>query len=438
MARHTGQWLFAPRGGGIEYMQDPSSAYFRDAPIPKLVRELVQNSLDSRDMQAGGPVEVNFCEMEIPAEDIRASELAKHVAACCERLEQEGDAPQQVARIYKCAQQALEQPMLRCLAVTDTNTTGLTEGKWKALVEQEGVVCKPGVGSPGGSNGIGKNAVFNVSDVRTVFYSTRFIGSGGRIDQTQGKAVLMAHRLRSEDLQHIGFHQSKNRPLRGREVPDRFRLERTGTGVFILGFNPRSDDWVSEIAAATVENFFYAVDKKQLVVNVREKHGNTLPVTHETIEMLFENRGGAKPSDAYYYWRAVRMPEPVETEPLKKLGALTVFPDITGGPRRVAYINRNGMLISGSREQNVNPFSPRGKSLWPDYAVVVVPKTDSGDSWVRDMENPSHDSISPDQLLDKTAQQSAKRVLKASRDAIRTIIDRKAETNKYGDTSNLR
>ena len=56
---------------------------------------------------------------------------------------------------------------------------------------------------------------------------------------------------------------------------------------------------------------------------------------------------------------------------------------------------------------------------------------------MRDMENPSHDSISPDQLLDKTAQQSAKRVLKASRDAIRTIIDRKAETNKYGDTSNL-
>ena len=68
------------------------------------------------------------------------------------------------------------------------------------------------------------------------------------------------------------------------------------------------------------------------------------------------------------------MPEPVETEPLKKLGALTVFPDITGGPRRVAYINRNGMLISGSREQNVNPFSPRGKSLWPDYAVVVGPE----------------------------------------------------------------
>ena len=37
------------RNGGIDYVSDPSSAHFSDAPIPKLVRELIQNSLDAKE-----------------------------------------------------------------------------------------------------------------------------------------------------------------------------------------------------------------------------------------------------------------------------------------------------------------------------------------------------------------------------------------------------
>ena len=69
----------------------------------------------------------------------------------------------------------------------------------------------------GGNYGIGKNAVLNVSDLKTVFYGTRYIGrdSGpkgrvrGRIDKIQGKATLRAHPdpdAPDEILQHIGFY----------------------------------------------------------------------------------------------------------------------------------------------------------------------------------------------------------------------------------------
>ena len=435
LGKETGQWMFANRGGGIEYVHDPSSGYFRDAPIPKLVRELLQNSLDARDPNASEPVEVNFSETTIPAKAIGAADLSKHVAACRKQIAKEPDTSRHI-KVYERASEALQQPTLRCLAVTDTNTTGLTNGKWKALVEQEGAVCKPRIGSPGGSNGIGKNAVFNLSDVRTVFYSTRFLGPKGRVTRMQGKATLMAHRIRSQDRQHIGFYQTQDGPLTGRSIPGCFALERTGTGVFILGFNPRSNDWVAEVAGATVENFFYAIENNQLVVNVCGLDGAALEVTHDSIGMLLDRADG-KRSDAAYYWQAIRTATPVETECLDRVGALQVFPDITGGPRRVAYINRKGMLITGSGEIKDNPFSPRGKSLWPDYAVVVVPTTDAGDSWVREMENPSHDSISPDQFPDEPEQKRAKRVLKSSRDAIRTVIDETAATHTYGDTSNL-
>ena len=46
-------WRFPPRNGGIDFVTDPSSAHFSDAPITKLVRELLQNSLDAKDTGSG-------------------------------------------------------------------------------------------------------------------------------------------------------------------------------------------------------------------------------------------------------------------------------------------------------------------------------------------------------------------------------------------------
>ena len=84
---------------------------------------------------------------------------------------------------------------------------------------------------------------------------------------------------------------------------------------------------------------------------------------------------------------------------LSMLGKLRVYLAFAqGAPRRVAHINRNGMLITDSREQKNSPLSPRGRSLWPDFVGVIVPETDAGDLWLRKMENPSHDSLSSGQL----------------------------------------
>ena len=53
------------RNGGIDYVSDPSSAHFSDAPIPKLVRELIQNSLDAKEDGLPGPVAVTFSETRV-------------------------------------------------------------------------------------------------------------------------------------------------------------------------------------------------------------------------------------------------------------------------------------------------------------------------------------------------------------------------------------
>ena len=106
-------------------------------------------------------------------------------------------------------------------------------------------------------------------------------------------------------------------------------------------------------------------------------------------------------------------------------------------PRRTGYINRNGMLITDSREQGDNPLAPRGKGLWPDYAAMVMPATDQGDMWVRDMENPSHTTISPDQLPGGAEIRAAKNCFLEARRALTKVIDEESGIAEPGETSNI-
>lgn len=186
------EWQFPPRNGGIDFVQDPSSAHFSDDPIPKLVREIIQNSLDARESGISDPVVVKFEDTEVEPELIGASQLDEHLTACLDRAKSER-MPQDVRKVYEKARNALKRKRIRCLRITDSGTTGLSDSNWDALVTREGDVQKSSVGA-GGSYGIGKNAVFNVSDAQTVFYSTRYVnGREGRVEKMQGKATLMSH-----------------------------------------------------------------------------------------------------------------------------------------------------------------------------------------------------------------------------------------------------
>ena len=436
----SAKWHFPTRNGGIDFIQDASSAHFSDEPIPKLVREVLQNSLDAKESGIYEPVVVKFRSNRIDRRLIGAAQLYKHLTACLNRAKSEHYTPTLI-RFYENACKALKSDTVSCLSIIDSQTTGLSDSKWNALVVQEGSVRKSSVGAPGGSYGIGKNAALNVSDIHTVFYSTRYVnGREGRVEKMQGKATLMSHpnpENEDEDVQHIGFYTAQNgEPLLTTKIPDFFKLNEPGAGVFIMGFNPRSSNWMKDVACAVIENFFDAVHKKNLIVEISPENAESVTVNHETIDQLFQDLFSKTP-DAFYYYKAIRDAEVMPTPDIDKAGVLNAQVLIGSGPRRTAYINRNGMLITASREQKTNPIAPIGKSLWPDYAAVVTPATDKGDAWIRSMENPSHDSISSDQLLEAKEKRQANKTFTDVRKELREIIDKKADIAKYGDTSNL-
>ena len=214
------RWHFPPRNGGIDFVHDPSAAFFNDNPIPKLVREIIQNSLDARESGIAEPVSVNFSDTQVDRSLIGASQLYKHLTSCLGRAQGRSKS---IREMYELAVKTLKSSHVRCLRITDINTTGLIGDRWDALVTEEGGVRKSDMGAPGGNFGIGKNAVFNVSDIQTVFYSTHYIDTKihkGRVDKLQGKATLMSHpnpNNSNESLQHIGFYQDENmQPITGR------------------------------------------------------------------------------------------------------------------------------------------------------------------------------------------------------------------------------
>lgn len=429
-------WQFPPRNGGIEVIQDPSSAHFSDDPLPKLVREVIQNSLDAKEPGLNNPIQIVFTEIRVNPEDIGANELRSHLEACFRRAKRDKRRP--IVRSYERALKAIDSEEIRCLRIVDSGTTGLKGSNWDALVSQEGSVRKDGE-APGGSKGIGKNAVFNVSDLRAVFYSTRYVARG-RVEKLQGKATLMAHsdpKDTARQLQHVGFFAASGmNPILGKLIPVVFRLGEKGTGVYVMGFNPRSTHWVDELVNATINNFFYAIHHKRLIVQVKARNSRKTTIDHESLDLLFERQ--EQKASSYFYYRAIRDEKPIKTESIGKIGSLNVHVLLDSFcPRRIAYVNHNGMLITDIRDPRGNPMAPRGRGLWPNYAVAVVPATAKGDEWIRSTENTSHDSMSTQELFEESARRKADGWFKAVRKSIRTIIDDKAEVQKYGDTSNL-
>ena len=224
------KWTFPPTGGGVaQGFNDSAQEHFRNNAWKNTVREIVQNSLDAvRDETA--PVTVEMREIEVPSSEIGSADLAGHVRAALKRTKDDGEAVGE--KFYARALDILDGDTIDMLAITDSNTTGLVDEKWDALVYHEGTTRKGGMGAAGGSFGLGKNAPYLVSDLKAVCYSTRYL-KRGRQEGFIARCKLVAHddpAGKGGELQHVGFATKADveeghrvQPTRGKDACSDFR-----------------------------------------------------------------------------------------------------------------------------------------------------------------------------------------------------------------------
>ena len=434
-------WNFPPTGGGTEDgLNHPGAAHFSGDRLHSLAREILQNSLDARQSPAK-PVSVTFEIKEFDRCQIPyIDELVEHIDACIDQCKLEADSD--VEKQIQSAKSTLECSTVTFLKVYDTNTIGLKSSNWNALVKGSGKSVKAD-NTAGGSHGIGKNAAFVVTPVRTVYYWSAFESTDSEpsLDEKfQGKSVLMCHDFDGEQRQGTGFYgiRDKCKELHNRDIPNQFRiLDRNqnavqGTAVWIAGFNGEPG-WQVQIAQHVVSNFFYAIEKNLLKVVLEPDDSDDerfIEISKDTLDQWLDKLEHDYFDMVRYtrvYLELIRDPSRATVLEDEDLGTCRLWIELGEDyPRHVALLRNTGMLIT-TRQKEIPMF----RNVH-DFIALCIFEGENGNVLLRDMENPKHDQFEVDRLPEdkqKIGADALKRVTNWIRKSVREIAKRTKEVN---------
>ncbi|MBJ6984337.1 hypothetical protein [Luteimonas sp. MC1750] len=441
----TLEWRFLTNEGQEEEgLGHAGIETFKGSPYPGLARESAQNSLDACLKAEDGshrPIRMVFRQQLVPRDTIpEVDMLQQTLDACLARSKERGIRKDAV--FFDIATSALRERSVSVLTVEDYGTTGLlgpsVAGRpFHALVKGSGVSQKSSADA-GGSFGIGKNAAFAVSQLRTVFYSTLYQEGTGLSYLAQGKAILVSHTdARNIEKRGIGYcglsdFQAVENP---QALPTWLHRTEPGTTVASLGFQ-HEDGWEWQMAESLVRNFFAAVQEGSVTFEVIRERGPSIGITPDTLEALFAHEAIRKAAEetgsisdlsfASAMYQALTSPETKVFE--ENFGAFGNFRfrllEGAGLPRRIGFL-RNGMYLTDHLRHFTHPLARF--SLSRDFIGVVEPLDVATSGRVRDLENPRHDELSADRLDDTKAKALAKTSMRKLGTWLRDVI--RAETS---------
>lgn len=257
---------------------------FKKHPFQAFAREILQNSIDARSSDEE-PTRVEFSLFKMSTKDIPGySELKDAMRRCKEFWHYKDD----YVKEYQGMLDILDKEEISCLRVSDFNTTGLIgvetnnveNNKFLALAKGTGVSEKSGE-MAGGSKGVGKNAAFLMSSLKTVFYSTNSLksltGDAGLFSGSLGVSELVSGFVNDEVVNNREYTQGTgyfgkdefNAALSELISLDSLydRGTEYGTDIYILGFNEETG-WEKEVINSLLDSFMAAFVQRELEVSV--------------------------------------------------------------------------------------------------------------------------------------------------------------------------
>jgi len=402
--------------GQYEGLNNPGVESFKGKYWESLAREIIQNSTDARLEGVNGPVIVKFAlkrSNKFPERD----RLLKIFRSCRDYTK----TSQKAKKFFERAIEILEEEEIYYLKISDFNTTGLTgidheseSSDWNNLINGSGSSDKK-AGS-GGSFGIGKNAPFACSLLRTVFYGTK--NSDGQYG-FQGVSQLASHNNdENEETRGTGFYRVKEtygaiRKLDFKEVPDFFARDQIGTDVFIAGVIG-AETWKTSVIKAVLENFLVAINEGNLEVHVEDEviNKDNLPSLIES----YVSEDNSCLSDQYY--------EALLSEPMlidfEDLGILEFHVKSDRAySKKIAMVRDTGMKIT-----HLDRFSGGFR-----FAGVMIARGEKLNEFLRQTEPPTHDKWEPSRYEEN--EEFAKRTLQKLNRVVRDAIK---ELNRLDET----
>lgn len=418
-----------------EGLNHPGIETYTDLPYASTARECGQNSSDAG---SDRPVIIKFDKLTIPWTDIEEHQkLRSTIYQCLKQSKKDNN--QKAIDYFENAKSLVDKDSVTTLCISDYNTHGL-EGPcvpgrpFHSLVKSSGVSTKFSDTS-GGSFGIGKYAVFALSDLRTIFYSTRYKDEDGNNQfLMQGKSILMSHTDEDGNYRHsTGYWGASNYlPMESEaDVPTWLGRDKQGTTLVALGFREKTG-WQYRMAASLVRNFFVAIHNGDLVFRL---DSDAIIINAKTLPTLFEDeqlRKAAKNSNqldnfeySHYLYQCLTSEEAkkitLDIDGLGKVSLRILLRDDL--PKRLSII-RNGMIITDSLEHFGHSF--KRFSMYRDFVAMVEPLENQGSALIKRLENPRHDGLSPERVTDETKRAAAIKSMQKLGREIRNAIKEEA------------
>lgn len=412
---------------GNNGINDGNIETYKNKPMMSLTKEELQNSSDAaliNDKGEKSKVLVEFSDYYINRDDIpdvdRLAEVFSDEWAYWDNYLKND---KKAIRFLTAGRDLLKNKEIRCLRISDFNTTGLTgicqdSSAWNNLVKNRGVSDKPTNAT--GSFGIGKDAAFACSELRTVFYNTYNIDDSNN-EAFQGVLKLPSYKKGTDNYVGDGYFSSpsnnnkKMDPVfKNISLDPSFKRNETGLDKYIIGFpkNLTSEELKSQLIAASINNYLYAFFDDKLEVRYDD-----IVVDRNHLDKIFEIYD--KDIDSYTKDNYLTLKEP------DKISEISVFEDndvviyaklFKGANRKAAITRQSGMKVF-----DLNRIDSR-----IEFSAVIVLRGNEVNGFFKKLENPEHTNWAIDRAENKA---EVKRRQKIFVDELKKIIKELHQAN---------
>ncbi|MDE0537752.1 MAG: hypothetical protein OXH94_03390 [Rhodospirillales bacterium] len=394
-------WAFQPNlDSSWDGWNDPAIAGFKGRRLESLTREIIQNSLDAA-ADTDGPVQVEFTEQILPADQIPDfEELKATLQKCWKHKDEEGEnAVAELRQAIECSKKA----KIPVLSIADYFTNGMPGpcklGKpFFSYLKARGQ--SGGEQNRGGSHGIGKAAPLCASDLRTIFVSTRWEENEDQErSMIQGRTTLMSHVDDGQTKSGMGFwgqKQSYDAIDESECEYEWLQRDMVGTTVHVVGWNRITRDWKFYVLGCAAVNFFAAFARNKLVLGIdgdEIDHTNIAKIMElpNVEEAMRKQRQDHRLEEAKFFYRCITDDDAIDEETqLVHLGRSSVKMIVEeDAPRKIAIIRKN-MLIT----DQLSTYWRRMPARLKDFGGVFECLDNDGEKLLRSMEPPAHDDLS--------------------------------------------
>lgn len=410
------KWFFSNDSTIGEDFSDHGTETFKNnndgaLKFKKFAREVVQNSIDVKNEKIKEPLVVEFNFLEVNRDELPSFDgLMEHIEGTisyCESVNKLNNA----YNTSKYEHKFLKNKTMNILKISDYNTVGICgsddlsseKSSWKGLIYNEGDSVKTSSDSLG-SHGLGKNAAFAMSNIRTVFYNTKDINGNRAFEGVTRQYVSYINGKKKHFKGYYGKVENENvSPLINEDVKELspiFERNTPGSDIFVLEpdaayLTEESKKWF--LIESIICNFFVAIRDGMLEVKVGgiEVNQNNLINIFGLLKNFYEKNNFEEDDNLIateQYLKALDSNNEI-SETLEGFGniKLWLYKDSSIKWKNVAIVRKNGMFIKNLEVKYANQ----------KFSGVVIVQGDEGIQFLKSIEDPSHLDFDPSRNTDE-------------------------------------